>query len=122
VKLSGGQRQRIAIARALLIDPRVLIMDDATSSVDSGTEAALRTQLDRLMEGRTTLVIAQRLSTARRADLVVVMEAGRVVATGTHDQLLETNCLYAEIAASQLVGGESIDASAACELDDEAGA
>jgi ATP-binding cassette, subfamily B, multidrug efflux pump len=122
VKLSGGQRQRIAIARALLIDPRVLIMDDATSSVDSATEAALRAQLDGLMEGRTTLVIAQRLSTARRADLVVVMEDGRVVATGTHEQLLETNCLYAEIAASQLVGGESIDASAACELDEEADA
>jgi ATP-binding cassette subfamily B multidrug efflux pump len=116
VKLSGGQRQRIAIARALLIDPRVLIMDDATSSVDSTTEAALRAQLDSLMEGRTTLVIAQRLSTARRADAVVVMENGRVVATGTHDELLETNCLYAEIAASQLVGGESIDASGACEL------
>ena len=119
VKLSGGQRQRIAIARALLIDPRVLIMDDATSSVDSATEAALRTQLDSLMEGRTSLVIAQRLSTARRADLVVVVEGGRVVATGTHEQLLETNCLYAEIAASQLVGGESIDASPACELDEE---
>jgi ATP-binding cassette subfamily B multidrug efflux pump len=121
VKLSGGQRQRIAIARALLIDPRVLIMDDATSSVDSATEAALRLQLDSLMEGRTTLVIAQRLSTARRADLVVVVENGHVVATGTHDELLDTNCLYAEIAASQLVGGESIDVTGACELEDVPG-
>ncbi len=121
VKLSGGQRQRVAIARALLIDPRVLIMDDATSSVDSATEAALRLQLDSLMEGRTTLVIAQRLSTARRADLVVVVENGQVVATGTHDELLDTNCLYAEIAASQLVGGESIDVTGACELEDVPG-
>ena len=121
VRLSGGQRQRIAIARALLIDPRVLIMDDATSSVDSTTEAALRAQLDSLMEGRTTLVIAQRLSTARRADVVVVMDGGRIVATGTHPELLEANCLYAEIAASQLVGGEALDGSAACGLPNEVG-
>jgi ATP-binding cassette subfamily B protein len=107
VKLSGGQRQRIAIARALLIDPRVLIMDDSTSSVDSATEAAIREQLDRLMSGRTTLVIAQRLATARRADIVLVMDAGRLVDVGTHAELLERSCLYAEIAASQLVGGES---------------
>jgi ATP-binding cassette, subfamily B, multidrug efflux pump len=105
VKLSGGQRQRIAIARALLINPRILIMDDSTSSVDSATEAAIRTQLDRLMHGRTTLIIAQRLATARRADLVLLMDAGCLVDSGTHAELLARSCLYAEIAESQLVGG-----------------
>ena len=103
IKLSGGQRQRIAIARALLIDPRILVMDDSTSSVDSATEAAIRTQLDALMRGRTTFIVAQRLSTARRADLVIVMDCGRLVDRGTHEELLERSCLYAEIAASQLV-------------------
>ena len=106
VKLSGGQRQRIAIARALLIDPRILVMDDSTSSVDSATEAAIRTQLDRLMDGRTTFIIAQRLSTARRADIVLVMDEGRLVDSGSHSELLERSGLYAEIAASQLIGGE----------------
>ena len=106
VKLSGGQRQRIAIARALLIDPRILIMDDSTSSVDSTTEAAIRSRLDQLMVGRTTIVVAQRLSTARRADLVIVMDKGRVADMGTHDELMERSCLYAEIAASQLIDGE----------------
>ena len=110
VKLSGGQRQRIAIARALLIDPAILIMDDSTSSVDSTTEAAIRERLDALMGGRTTIVIAQRLTTARRADQILVMDAGRVVDSGTHEELLERSCLYAEIAASQLVGGDELDA------------
>ncbi len=114
VKLSGGQRQRIAIARALLIDPAILIMDDSTSSVDSATEAAIRAQLDTLMSGRTALVVAQRLTTAKRADMVVLIDEGRIVDTGTHDELLERSCLYAEIAASQLVGGGDIDADPAC--------
>jgi len=114
VKLSGGQRQRIAIARALLIDPRVLIMDDSTSSVDSQTEATIRARLEELMRGRTTFIIAQRLSTARKADIVIVMDAGRIAATGTHADLLEHNCLYAEIAASQLVGGEALVPPDAC--------
>jgi ATP-binding cassette subfamily B protein len=116
VKLSGGQRQRIAIARALLIDPRVLVMDDSTSSVDSQTEAAIRTQLEALMTGRTTFIVAQRLSTAKRADLVLIMDAGSLVASGTHAELLETNCLYAEIAASQLIGGTEITGPDSCEL------
>ena len=103
IKLSGGQRQRVAIARALLIDPRVLVMDDSTSSVDSATEAAIRDRLDRLMDGRTTFVIAQRLSTARRADVVLVMDAGRLVDAGTHEELLDRSCVYAEIADSQLI-------------------
>lgn len=105
VKLSGGQRQRIAIARALLVDPRILIMDDSTSSVDTETEAALRRALDTLMAGRTTFVVAQRLSTVKRADRILLVDAGRVVASGTHEELLASECLYAEIAASQLVGG-----------------
>lgn len=104
VKLSGGQRQRIAIARALLVDPRILIMDDSTSSVDTETEAALRRALDTLMAGRTTFVVAQRLSTVKRADRILLVDAGRVVASGTHEELLASDCLYAEIAASQLVG------------------
>jgi ATP-binding cassette subfamily B protein len=103
IKLSGGQRQRIAIARALLINPRILIMDDSTSSVDAQTEAALRDNLDALMKGRTTFVVAQRLATVRRADLIVVLDEGRVVGIGTHEELLASNCLYAEIASSQFV-------------------
>jgi ATP-binding cassette, subfamily B, multidrug efflux pump len=109
VKLSGGQRQRIAIARALLVDPRILVMDDSTSSVDSTTEAAIRAQLERLMQGRTSFVVAQRMSTARKADVVLVMDGGRIVDSGTHAELLERSCLYAEIAASQLIGGTGGD-------------
>ncbi|MDZ4170127.1 MAG: ABC transporter ATP-binding protein [Coriobacteriia bacterium] len=116
VKLSGGQRQRIAIARALLVDPRILVMDDSTSSVDSATEAAIRERLDALMAGRTTLIVAQRLATAKRADLVVLLDEGRVVDTGTHAELLERSCLYAEIASSQLVGGEEIATDRACDI------
>lgn len=104
VKLSGGQRQRIAIARALLVDPRVLVMDDSTSSVDSETESAIRAQLVALMTDRTTFIVAQRLATARRADVVLVMDRGRLAASGTHAGLLASSDLYAEIAASQLVG------------------
>lgn len=121
VKLSGGQRQRVAIARALLIDPRVLIMDDSTSSVDAQTEAALRSRLDTLMEGRTTFIVAQRMSTVRKADIILVMDEGRLVASGTHTELISTDCLYAEIAASQLVGGESVRTPDGCALGDGEG-
>ncbi len=113
VQLSGGQRQRVAIARALLIDPRILIMDDSTSSVDTETEAALRLALDTLMVGRTTFVVAQRLSTVRRADMILLIDEGRIVASGTHAELLENECLYAEIAASQLIGGDRMTDAAA---------
>jgi ATP-binding cassette subfamily B protein len=100
--LSGGQRQRIAIARALLADPRVLILDDATSSVDATTEREIKAALREVMRGRTTFVIAHRLSTIALADDIVVLEAGRLVARGTHDELLSRSPLYAEIATKGL--------------------
>jgi ATP-binding cassette subfamily B protein len=100
--LSGGQRQRIAIARALLADPRVLILDDATSSVDATTEREIKAALREVMAGRTTFVIAHRLSTIALADDIVVLEGGRVVARGTHDELLTRSPLYAEIATKGL--------------------
>ena len=100
--LSGGQRQRIAIARALLSDPRILILDDATSSVDASTEQAIKTALREVMAGRTTFVIAHRLSTIALADDIVVLEQGRIAARGTHAELLHRSPLYAEIAAKGL--------------------
>jgi ABC-type multidrug transport system fused ATPase/permease subunit len=96
--LSGGQRQRVAIARALLADPRILILDDATSSVDARTERAIKRGLREVMEGRTTFVIAHRLSTISLADEIVVMDAGRIVDRGTHEELMEGCSFYAEIA------------------------
>ena len=96
--LSGGQRQRVAIARALLADPRILILDDATSSVDAQTEAAITEGLREVMAGRTTFIVAHRLSTISLAEEIVVMDAGRIVDRGTHDELLERCPLYAELA------------------------
>jgi len=100
--LSGGQRQRIALARAFLADPRILILDDATSSVDASTEQAVKRALREVMAGRTTLVIAHRLSTIALADEIAVLEDGEIAARSTHDELLESNDLYAEIAAKGL--------------------
>jgi ATP-binding cassette subfamily B protein len=97
LSLSGGQRQRIAIARALVADPRVLVLDDATSSVDASTEQSIKVALDEAMQGRTTFVIAHRLSTISLADEIVVLERGRIVAHGDHDELLEVSDLYREI-------------------------
>ncbi len=106
VGLSGGQKQRIAIARALLLDPRILILDDSTSSVDAETEHRIHQALDRLMEGRTSFVIAQRISTIRRADLILVLDHGRLVAQGTHVSLLEDSEVYADIYYSQFHGAQ----------------
>jgi ATP-binding cassette subfamily B protein len=104
VTLSGGQKQRIAIARALLLNPRLLILDDSTSSVDLLTEQRIQQALDTLMQGRTSIVIAQRISTVLSADQILVLEQGRLVAQGTHAELMEESPIYAEIYSSQLVG------------------
>jgi len=105
VTLSGGQKQRIAIARALLLNPRILILDDATSSVDYETEYRIQQALERLMEGRTSFIIAQRIATVLNADQILVLERGQIVARGTHEELLEESPIYAEIYYSQLEGG-----------------
>lgn len=102
--LSGGQKQRIAIARALLLNPRILILDDSTSSVDLATEALIQRALTKLMKNRTSVVIAQRISTVISADQILVLDKGQVVARGKHADLLEDNPIYAEIYNSQLVG------------------
>ncbi len=97
VRLSGGERQRIAIARAILMDPRLLILDEATSSLDASSEALVQEALDQLMRGRTTIVIAHRLSTILNANRILAMEHGRIVESGTHTELLETGGLYAHL-------------------------
>jgi ATP-binding cassette subfamily B protein len=102
VSLSGGQKQRVAIARALLMDPRILILDEFTSAVDAATELLIRAALVELMRGRTTFVIAHRLSTVRAADLILVLQHGRLVDSGTHEELLDSSEVYRQIHASQL--------------------
>jgi ATP-binding cassette, subfamily B, multidrug efflux pump len=110
--LSGGQRQRIAIARALLLNPRILILDDSTSSVDLKTEYEIQQALDRLMAGRTSFVIAQRISTVVNADKILVLDQGQVVGMGTHEELLENNAIYADIYYSQLMPDTAVDEEA----------
>jgi ATP-binding cassette, subfamily B, bacterial MsbA len=109
VKLSGGQRQRIAIARALLKDPRILILDEATSALDAESEAQVQEALEHLMEGRTTFVIAHRLSTVRHADRILVMHEGRIVQEGTHDRLLAAGGLYADLYEHQLIRADGAE-------------
>ena len=101
--LSGGQKQRLAIARALLLDPKILILDDSTSSVDMATEAQIQVALDKLMSGRTSFVIAQRISTVMNADQILVLDKGQIAARGRHEELMEISELYADIYNSQLV-------------------
>jgi ATP-binding cassette, subfamily B, bacterial len=110
ITLSGGQRQRIAIARALAVDPRILILDDATASVDATTEAKIRTGLREVMSGRTTLIIAHRLSTIALADEIVVLDDGRIAARGTHEELLGTSRIYREIYEHGLLERQFADA------------
>ncbi|MDA5559635.1 ABC transporter ATP-binding protein [Exiguobacterium sp. MMG028] len=107
IRLSGGQRQRLAIARALLRNPQILLLDEATSSLDSESERVVQEALDRLMVGRTTLVIAHRLSTVRHANQIVVLEDGRISGIGKHEQLLNENALYQRLVSQQLLGGQS---------------
>jgi len=110
ITLSGGQRQRLAIARALAVDPRILILDDATASVDASTEARIRVGLREAMQDRTTLIIAHRLSTIALADEVVVLDEGRIAARGTHDELLETSPVYRDIYEHGLLERQFADA------------
>jgi ATP-binding cassette subfamily B protein len=100
--LSGGQRQRIAIARALLISPAVLILDDSTSSVDMETEIKIQDALEQLMVGRTTFIVAQRINSVLTADQILVLDKGRVAAQGTHSELIRSSPIYQEIYRSQL--------------------
>jgi ATP-binding cassette subfamily B protein len=110
ITLSGGQRQRIAIARALAVDPRILILDDATASVDATTEAQIRAGLREVMSGRTTLIIAHRLSTIALADEIVVLDSGRIACRGTHEELLDTSSVYREIYEHGLLERQFADA------------
>ena len=110
VTLSGGQRQRVAIARAILKDAPILLLDEATSALDAESERAVQTALDTLMRGRTTLVIAHRLATIRKADRILVLDGGRIVESGTHESLLAQGALYAQLAALQFTDAQISDA------------
>ena len=108
LRLSGGQRQRIAIARAFLKDAPILLLDEATSALDTESETLVQAALERLMQGRATLMIAHRLSTVRKADRIYVIEAGRVVEEGRHDQLIRRDGLYARLAKQQSLDGPTV--------------
>ena len=102
--LSGGQKQRLAIARAVLKDAPILVLDEATSALDNESEAAIQASLESISTGRTTLVIAHRLSTVERADMIVVMDEGRIVATGSHTELVAEGGLYANLYQQRFAG------------------
>jgi ATP-binding cassette subfamily B protein len=112
VNLSGGQKQRIAIARALLTQPKILILDDSTSSVDVETETQIQDALQKQMRQHTSFVVAQRISTVLKADKIIVIDQGRVVAEGTHQELMQTSPIYQEIYDSQLGNGVRVEESA----------
>ena len=101
VNLSGGQRQRLSIARALLKNPRILILDEATSALDSGSELLVQEALERAMQGRTSFIIAHRLSTVRAADRIFVLDGGRILESGSHDVLMKHNGLYSRLCRQQ---------------------
>ena len=110
VMLSGGQKQRIAIARAILRDAPILLLDEATSALDSENELAVKRAFESLSKSRTTLVVAHRLATVKKADRIIVMNQGKLVATGTHEELLSAGGLYARLARLQFSDGEDLAA------------
>jgi ATP-binding cassette subfamily B protein len=103
-RLSGGEKQRVALARVILKNPRILVLDEATSSLDSESESLIQDALKRVMAGRTSIVIAHRLSTILAADLILVMDRGKIVERGTHDQLITTGGLYSQLYETQFRG------------------
>ncbi len=111
MRLSGGQKQRIAIARTILRDPRILILDEATSSLDTESESQIQEALELLMKGRTSFVIAHRLSTILSADMIVAMKDGKIVEVGTHEQLLDAGGMYAGMYEKQFKTKETLDDS-----------